>query len=225
MTRKILIILLIATIYLFAIFALWPQIDLGIAGLFHDSGRFIARGPTGDLWRRFFYDAPYLLLGAFLLTALAKKCGRVEKGPDGRAIIFLVATLALGPGLLVNGVLKEISHRPRPEQTRDFGGPWTFQPYENFGGQCARNCSFVSGEAATAAWTLAPALLAPPPARAFTVAAALLFTLATAGLRMAYGGHYLSDVTFAALFTFLIVLGAYQWYRRPPRPKGEKPRE
>jgi len=218
-TRLFLIALVAVTAALFAVFALWPDLDLRVAALFFQSGRFIGRGEAGDLWRRFFYDAPYVLLAALLVAAAARHFGLVARGPSLRAVVFLVASLALGPGLLVNGVLKEISHRPRPEQTQAFGGPWVFQPYDSFAGQCASNCSFVSGEAATAAWTLAPALLAPAPARAIAVAATLVFTAATAALRMSYGGHYLSDVTFAALFTFLIVLVLYGWYRRGERPE------
>lgn len=220
MTRIFLIGLVIGAVYLFAIFALWPQIDLGVASLFYESDRFIGLGPAGEHWRRFFYDAPYFLLAALILMALARRFGGVERGPSARAIVFLLASLALGPGLLVNGVLKEVSHRPRPVQTQQFGGPWVFQPYDSFAGQCVSNCSFVSGEAATAAWTLAPALLAPAPARAYAIAAALVFTAATAALRMSFGGHYLSDVTFAALFTFIIVLALYGRYRR-----GEQSRD
>ncbi len=220
MSRHFLIFLLIGALVFFALFALWPRLDLDAASLFYRSGHFVGRTPAGDGCRRFFYDAPYVLLAALLISALAKFLGWIERGPDGRAVVFLLASLALGPGLLVNGVLKEISHRPRPEQTLDFGGPWVFQPYDSFGGQCGNNCSFVSGEAATAAWTLAPALLAPPPARAAAVAAAVAFTLATGLLRMAFGGHYLSDVLFGALFTFVIVLGLFQWYRRGVRAKG-----
>jgi membrane-associated phospholipid phosphatase len=218
-SRHFLIFLLIGALVFFALFALWPQIDLDTAAFFFRSGHFVGRTPAGDGFRRFFYDAPYVLLAALLIAALAKFFGWIGRGPDGRAVVFLLASLALGPGLLVNGVLKEISHRPRPEQTLAFGGPWAFQPYDSFAGQCGHNCSFVSGEAATAAWTLAPALLAPPPARAAAVAAAVAFTLATALLRMAFGGHYLSDVLFGALFTFVIVLGFFQWYRRGERAR------
>ncbi len=214
MPRQFLIFLFIGAIFFFALFALWPQVDLDAAALFYRSGDFVGRGPAGEAFRRFFYDAPYLLLAALLLAALPRALGWTARGPSGRAVVFLLATLALGPGLLVNGVLKEISHRPRPEQTKAFGGPWAFQPVGGFSGQCRRNCSFVSGEVATAAWTLAPALLTPPPARAAAVAAAVLFTLATGLLRMAFGGHYLSDVLFGALSSFVIVLGFYQWYRR-----------
>lgn len=219
MSRQFPIFLLAGGILSLALFALWPQLDLDAAAFFYRSGQFIGGTPTGDGFRRLFYDAPYVLLAALLIAALARKMGWIARGPNGRAVVFLLATLALGPGLLVNGVLKEISHRPRPEQTKDFGGPWVFQPYDSFAGQCRKNCSFVSGEAATAAWTLAPALLAPPPARVAAVAAAVLFTLATGLLRMAFGGHYLSDVLFGALFSFVIVLGSHLWYRRGEQAK------
>jgi membrane-associated phospholipid phosphatase len=161
-----------------------------------------------------FWDAPYVALAGLVGAYVLRRMGRIQRGPNGRAIIFLVATLALGPGLLVNGLLKEHTGRPRPEFTDTFGGPWAFRPWYDFSGDCPTNCSFASGETSTAAWTLAPALLAPPPIRAYALAGAFLLTLATSLLRMAFGGHYLSDVTLAALFTFLIVLAGYRWYSR-----------
>jgi membrane-associated phospholipid phosphatase len=200
-------------------FAAAPEIDLIVAAHFFDAGHFIGRSPACEFWRRVFYYAPYVLLSGLLVAYLARWRGMVSRGPSRRAIVFLIASLALGPGLLVNGVLKEYSHRPRPEQTLEFGGPWRFRPFEAFDGACKSNCSFVSGEVATSAWTLAPALLAPPPTRAAAVGAALLFTAATALLRMAFGGHYLSDASFAALFTFLVVLVLYRWYLRAPAPR------
>ena len=213
-TSSVLVFLSIVTLACLAMFAAAPELDLIVAGHFFEAGQFIGRGPAGEWTRRFFYDAPYALLAVMLLAFVGRLRGRFRRGPDGRAILFVIASLALGPGLLVNGVLKETSHRPRPEQTTEFGGPWRFRPYETFDGACARNCSFVSGEVATSAWTLAPALLAPPAFRPFAIGAALLFTAATALLRMAFGGHYLSDVLLAALLTFLIVLTFYRWYRR-----------
>lgn len=213
-SRKIFRLTLLATLALVAIFALWPELDLAIAGHFFRGGRFIGRNPAGLGLRAIFYYAPYALLAGLLLAWAARPFQTRPRGPDGRAMIFLLATLALGPGLLVNGVLKENSHRPRPEQTEQFGGPWPFRSYEAFDGACKSNCSFVSGEVATAAWTLAPALLAPLLYRHWAILASLLFTAATARLRMAFGGHYFSDVAFAALFTTLIVLGFYRWYAR-----------
>ena len=213
--RKVIKSTLYATLASMALFALWPSLDLKIAGDFFEAGRFVGRNPAGVALRTLFYYAPYVVLAAYLLAFFARFFQAPPRGPDGRAVIFLVASLALGPGLLVNGVLKEHWHRPRPEQTVEFGGPWRFRPFENFDGACKSNCSFASGEVATAAWTLAPALLTPPLLRPSAIAASLLFTAVVAKLRMAFGGHYLSDVTLAALFTFLIVLALYHWYRRP----------
>lgn len=215
--EKPLLVALCATLACLALFALWPDLDLIVAGKFFDAGHFIGRTRLGAAFRILFYDAPYAILGLMLIAYFLRRCGMTRRGPDGRAILFLLASLALGPGLLVNGVLKENSHRPRPEQTVEFGGRWQFRPFEKFDGECRRNCSFVSGEVATSAWTLAPALLAPPPFRVLAVGAALGFTAATAALRLSFGGHYLSDVLLAALFTFLIVLGFHRWYRGRPK--------
>jgi membrane-associated phospholipid phosphatase len=93
-------------------------------------------------------------------------------------------------------------------QTVQFGGKFEFRPWYRFDGACEKNCSFVSGEVAEAFWLVAPASLAPPPLRGWTVGAALAFGAVTALLRVAYGGHYLSDVLLAALLMLTIVTGA-----------------
>ena len=74
---------------------------------------------------------------------------------------------------------------------------------------CGRNCSFFSGEGATAFWTYAPAALTPPAWRPLAYAAATLFGVVTSGLRMAFGGHFFTDVAAAGLVTFLVIWLAY----------------
>lgn len=208
-------LVIIITLVCMGLFALAPELDLSVARMFFRDGGFIgASSAAGDAARRVFWDAPYVVLAGCLAAYALRRMGRIRRGPDGRAVIFLVATLALGPGLLINGALKEHTGRPRPVFTDQFGGEWAFRPWYDFRGECDTNCSFASGETGASAWTLAPALLAPAPARGYAVAAALALTVATAALRAAFGGHYLSDVTLAALFTFLIVLAGYRWYSR-----------
>ena len=89
----------------------------------------------------------------------------------------------------------------------------SFRPWWSPGGECPRNCSFVSGEVSTAAWLVAPASLAPPPLRAPAIAAALVATVLTALGRLAFGGHFLSDTLFGALFTLLVVQLLYRAMR------------
>jgi len=76
-------------------------------------------------------------------------------GDRRRELVYLMLTLALGPGLLVNSVLKEHSGRARPVQTVDFGGTQQFSAAWVWADQCRTNCAFVSGHAAVSTWPVA----------------------------------------------------------------------
>jgi membrane-associated phospholipid phosphatase len=192
-----------------AIFALWPDIDLYVASLFYGGSNFIGRDPFERAIRAFFNITPFVTLSAFVIAYAMRFAGvAVSYAPTGRQLAFLVATMAIGPGLVVNLGLKDHTHRPRPIQTEEFGGKFAFRPWYRLDGECRKNCSFVSGEGSEAFWMVAPASLAPPPARAAVVAGALLFGVLTSLLRMAFGGHYLSDVILAALVMLIIIQSA-----------------
>jgi membrane-associated PAP2 superfamily phosphatase len=137
----------------------------------------------------------------------------------GRAVLFLIVTMALGPGLLVNVVLKEHWGRPRPIDVAQFGGDQHFVAWWDPRGDCPSNCSFVSGDVSGAAWMLAPAALAPPPWRALAYGGALVFSVAMALLRMMAGGHFPSDTIFAGVFTFLVIWLCYALIYRWPRTR------
>jgi membrane-associated PAP2 superfamily phosphatase len=65
---------------------------------------------------------------------------------------------------------------------------------------------------------MAPAALAPLPFQAPCLAAAILFGLATGGLRMAAGAHFLSDVLFSGWLMGVILIGF--WFLTRPRGAG-----
>jgi membrane-associated PAP2 superfamily phosphatase len=136
---------------------------------------------------------------------------------SGRAVLFLIATMVIGPGLLVNLGLKDHWGRPRPIDVTQFGGDQHFVAWWDPRGDCPKNCSFVSGDVAGAAWTLAPAALAPPQWHALAYGAALALTAGMATYRVMAGGHFVSDTIFAGVFTFLIVWLFYQLIYRWPR--------
>lgn len=201
-------LVLLATALAAAIFAVWPRLDLETAAAFYDAdGLFVARGWTINHLRRAGDLAPFGIFAAMIVAGVLKRLGlRRLPGPSPRGMAFLLVSFVVGPGLLVNVGLKDHAHRPRPGHVTQFGGKATFQPYYRFDGSCDANCSFVSGEVSSAAWTLAPALLAPPAFRPIAVSAAIVFALAMSLLRIAAGGHFLSDTIFAILFTSLVVL-------------------
>ena len=98
----------------------------------------------------------------------------------------------------------------------EFSGPWQFKAWWDPSGECRRNCSFFSGEGATAFWTFAPAALTPPAWRPIAYAGALAFGALTSGLRMAFGGHFFTDVAIAGLVTFLVIWLVHGWIYRWP---------
>ena len=123
----------------------------------------------------------------------------------GRAVVFLLATLIIGPGLVTNALLKENWGRVRPIDVRQFSGDEDFRAWWDPRGSCDKNCSFVSGDGSMAFWTLAPAALAPPPLRAVAYVAALSLGAGVGLLRMIFGAHFFTDVVFAGVLTYLVI--------------------
>jgi lipid A 4'-phosphatase len=138
---------------------------------------------------------------------------------SGRAIVFLISTIALGPGLLVNVTLKDHWGRPRPIDVTQFGGEQHFVAWWDPRGDCPGNCSFVSGDVSGVAWTLAPAALVPLPWRAIAYGAALALGIGMAAMRIMAGGHFLTDTVFAGVFTFLIIWVVHGLIYRWPRTR------
>ncbi|MCC0004872.1 MAG: phosphatase PAP2 family protein [Methylobacteriaceae bacterium] len=189
--------------------AIWPEIDLATARLMILAPESPLR-PFASILREAGRGAP-LLLCAGLVAGFLTSAMRVpeQRGAKIRRAVYVVSVLAIGSGLLVNAGLKNYSHRPRPLHTSEVAGAAApFRPFYRFDGACRTNCSFASGEAASAFWTSAPALLAPPGVRLVAVSAALGFGLAVSVLRMMLGAHFLSDVAFSALAILLLTLGA-----------------
>jgi membrane-associated phospholipid phosphatase len=137
----------------------------------------------------------------------------------GRAMVLMISTLALGPGLIVNVILKDNWGRPRPQFLTEFGGPAPLLPWWDPRGKCDKNCSFVAGEPSGAFWTMSAAAVAPPQWRAAAYAAAITFGSAVGVLRMSAGGHFFTDVVFSGVVVFLLIWLVhgllYRW--RPTR--------
>ncbi len=189
-----------------ALFLLAPQIDLAASWLFYMPGQgFVLAGwpPVVLLYRL----VPWITWGVLLLVAVAAGrfflVGRPWWRLDRKALVFIIAALALGPGLLANTLFKDHWGRARPMQVEAFGGPQNFTPALLPAAACAQNCSFVSGHAALGFSLVAFAFLLPSgSSRRWAVAAALGFGALVGLGRMAQGSHFLSDVVFAGLLVY-----------------------
>jgi membrane-associated PAP2 superfamily phosphatase len=226
MNRTGLIIALAIAAVTGVIFALFPEIELRIARPFYEfvdvnhnvfSLRFyvpFAWVRDSALWFSALLVAPAV---AALLIKLIHP--RRKLLVSGRAVVFLISTLVLGPGLLVNVTLKDHWGRPRPIEVTQFGGTEHYVSWWDPRGECDKNCSFVSGDVAGAIWTMAPAALAPPQWRALAYGGSLALGAVIAALRVMQGGHFVSDAIFAGVFTFLIIWVAYSLIYRWPRTR------
>jgi len=227
MNRTGLMIALTIAIVVGGVFAVYPQLDLYISALFYDPATH-SFATWYRAWPEHLRDAASLLITLIVAPAFLAVAGKLvmPRRPmliKGRAALFLIVTLALGPGVLANGILKEHSARMRPESVTQFGGTEAFTPWWDFRGPCTDNCSFIAGEPSGAFWTLAPAALAPLQWRALAYAGALAFGVAMAALRIAAGGHFFTDCVFAGVLMFLVAWTfhglIYRW--RPRRITDE----
>ena len=130
----------------------------------------------------------------------------------------MLSTLALGPGLVTNVTLKDNWARPRPIDVAEFKGDEHFRAWWDPRGDCPKNCSFVAGEPSGAIWLTSGAAVLPPHWRPAAYGLTLAFATVVGAARLAAGGHFMSDILFAGVFTFLIVWAVhgllYRWRTR-----------
>jgi len=205
------------------LFGLYPELDLKLAAMFYDAAdkNFPLKLNAAAAFVR---DVAMWIAWAFALPSIAALVWKMIR-PDrpllvrGRTIIFLLATMIMSAGVLTNLTFKSYWGRPRPVVVTQFNGSDAFVPWWDPRGSCGRNCSFFSGEGATAFWTYAPAALTPPAWRPLAYAVATVFGIVTSGLRMAFGGHFFTDVAIAGIVSFLVIWLAYALIYRWPRTR------
>jgi len=178
------------------------QIDLSCTHLFFSDDLGVPLFPLKSApWVKFIYHTvpvvSFLLPTPFALAILWRS---PRSRRARRAIALVAATVLLGAGLLVNGIVKPLWGHPRPYEVVEFGGNHRYQPAPwPAPGYWGR--SFPSGHAAGASallvvamvWRRKPALLL----------AILAFITATSVGRIVAGGHFLTDVIWGIYLSYL----------------------
>ena len=203
-----------------ALFVLFPSIDLAVSSWFFRQGQGfpVHANPTAEAlrWTIWRLSEGMLLVAVVFLIATVFRKGIDEL--TARHWWFVVLLYLLGPGILVNGLLKANWGRARPSDVAEFAGPLEFTPPLEVSDQCLRNCSFVSGEGAAAFAFAISMLILLSAVRGrmkrfqlqLAVGAALAVGIVGPLLRVMAGRHFLSDTLFAAIFTLAIAL-ALHW--------------
>lgn len=213
------------------------DLDRRISGAFYQQGRSPEwLGRESPFWDAVYHAAVWpanVVAGAALLVFLASFI-RPALRRHRRSCAMLVLSLALGPGLLVNGVFKPALGRPRPRDVVEFGGTETYHPMPSID-LAGKGKAFPSGHASMGFYFFVLVILwrksRPRAARA-----AFASSLAAGGLiglqRIVVGAHFPTDVIGAAGVGYLVPLcldampfTSRFWTAEPPRespPPGER---
>jgi membrane-associated PAP2 superfamily phosphatase len=191
----------------------WTDTDLAICSMFYSAELndwpHASQQPWIFLYR--YGCIPGLAIGvAGLIVGLA---GAVF--PRWRAYVpagcFLAGALALGPGLIINGIGKPHWQRPRPRQIVRFGGDLNFVRVCSWGlTEDAK--SFPSGHASMGFYLIAPAFLLRRRHRKLAWGFLLIGVLAGLFIgvaRIAQGGHFPSDVVWSGGVVYFSALLLY----------------
>lgn len=225
---------LAATVLLTLYFWILPGADVKVTAGFHSLGQGfpLSELPALRLLRKSSsWALAAVVIGALSALVMAAQRGGWAELKKARRAWCVLAGLALGPGLLVNLVLKGFWGRPRPVQVELFGGdapyvaPWRITDW------CADNCSFVSGEGASAAWMVAAVALMPEPWRRRLLAPMATYAAALSMNRVAFGAHFLSDILLSwslvavvmSLLYALLTMSARTAARAPARTVPIRP--
>ena len=211
--RDPIMVCLAATLGLSLLFWAVPALDLASSDLFYrsESGFALSQDPLLKAFRKS-ADLILMVLVAGLLGRLVWLVAR--RGLDAfvraRRSFFLIAALIIGPGLVVNGLFKSWWGRPRPVQVDIFGGEAPYQPVWRITDWCQSNCSFVSGEASSAAWMVAALVLIPAALRPLLAPPVVLYAVLLSLNRLAFGGHFLSDILLSWTISGLVFAVLYR---------------
>ncbi|MBB4402363.1 MULTISPECIES: phosphatase PAP2 family protein [Rhizobium/Agrobacterium group] len=206
-----------ATLALVILFATFPSVDLRFSALFFSPVEqpWSGREPFPEWLRDTLREGTELAtLLAFVILVGNLRLGTLQR-TGWRVWAFLCGPVILCAGLLVNGVLKATIGRARPFSVTEFGGQQLFTPPFQYSAQCYSNCSFSSGETALIASFFLPLCVLVWPrlqrrGRLVMGSIAAGMVVLMSGLRIAAGGHFLSDVVMSILFSALTTLFLYR---------------
>jgi len=216
--RREALILLSLIVLTLAVFATTP-LDIDAARAFYrppaaDHWPLASERPWSVLYRLAPPLTVALVLGAlgWLIAALLSRNDRWR-----RDATFVLLSVALGPGLIINAGFKDHWHRPRPRDVVQFAGPLHYVPAPLHGqggasfpcGHCSVGFAYGLGfwiwRSRRRAWAR------------ISLATGIAAGAALGLGRMAAGAHFLSDIVWSALLTFTVAHLLYYHVLRIPQ--------
>ena len=197
------VLMLILSSFIFIVF---PQLDISISEIFYQKGDAF---PANKAWfvKAIYEGVPWMgrlmlfiaivviLFSIFLPQSISRR--------NWRRSAALITVVVLGIGLFVHTILKDGMGRPRPRDLQIFAGTTSYVPLYTPSKFCTNNCSFVSGHAAVGFSLMSLGMLSVRRRRQFWTVIGLVSGGVIGAVRIAQGGHFLSDIVFSFLAIWL----------------------
>ncbi len=199
----------------YALFSANPELDLQVSYYFQfGEQRFILGSvPAVSIARRvMMYGFAVFYICVVVFGLMAWRNAKPVLHLQWHKWMFAGLCGLAGPTLLVNVILKANWGRARPLQTLELGGNLEFTSFWVWTDQCPANCSFVSGEVATAVMIPVSLALVSAKMRPTLYLAAILACAFDGYLRIAQGAHYLSDAFMTLPLMLITACGLYYFF-------------
>ena len=202
------------------------DLDRRIATQFYDPvrGWYLAKRQPW-FWLYHYGTIPGLVLALAALAGWFWSYFSIRFRTLHRYFLVIVLTAILGPGVLVNGILKNYWSRPRPREIQEFGGSWVYR-HAHQPGIPGKGESFTCGHC-TMGFLFFSLLIFRKQHRwiAYTGAAMGIFwgTLLSIA-RIVQGAHYLSDTLWSMGILLMLPLALYLMICRKPESDTQKPK-
>ena len=169
-------------------------------------------------------ELPGIILAVLsTLGCLMIRLGRMDRRYT-RPFLVIILTVILGPGLVVNGILKEHWGRPRPADLQQFGATEHYRHFWNPGGRgCGK--SFVCGHCAIAFSTCSVVALYPihPVVASAGLVTGIVYGVLMSLARISQGGHFSTDAVWSATIVLSLIAFLYYFVFRIPE-QYDRPR-
>lgn len=212
--NELVLVLLLAalTTLLFGV----TDLDLRLAALFYHPENPGDVWPTQHWWPwKLLYDYAFpftLWSGLIALAVYVLSHFHAYTQRFRRKALYILLVIALGPGLVVNLIVKDHWGRPRPVHVSQFGGEHQYVPPAKFGHTPDK--SFVCGHCSVG-YTFFVLYFLSQNHKAIYFLLTLVLAWTLGFTRMTSGGHFASDILWSGYLVFLVAYALYYgWYIR-----------
>lgn len=205
----------IIPIAIWAVFTLifrFTDLDLNLQAQFWQKGTgwFLKHAQPWDFIYHY-SNLPALAIAIVSLVGLVWGFFQQKLRKYRKICLFLVLGMIVGPGLIVNSLLKENWGRPRPRNIQNFGGKYQYEQVLEIDPSSSGK-SFPSGHASIGFYFFILFLLLRREQRKWAIVF-LIFGILFGGLigvaRIVQGGHFFSDIIWSGGLGYLSSAALY----------------